>query len=59
MGKVTRIGRYRQSVARVLLVGVALATVGVLTHEPAAVAGAFAALAAGLYYRPARRCLRR
>jgi hypothetical protein len=52
--------RIPSSVVKVLLVAEVLAAVEVLTHEPAAVAGAFATTVAALYYRrPARRCLGR
>jgi hypothetical protein len=47
-------------VLKVIVVGEVMAVVEVLTHEPGAVAGAFAATLAALWYRrPARHCLSR
>jgi hypothetical protein len=52
--------RIPSSVLKVLVVGEVMGVVELLTHEPAAVAGAFATTVAALYYRrPARHCLGR
>ncbi len=48
------------SMLKVVVVTGVLGAVALLTHEPGAVAGAFAATVAALYHRqPARRCVSR
>jgi hypothetical protein len=52
--------RMPSSVLKALVVAAVMTTVELLTHEPAAVAGAFATTVAALWYgRPARHCLGR
>jgi hypothetical protein len=46
-------------VLKALLIIAVVAAVEVLTHEPGAVVGAFAAVTAALYHRSGRRCFGR
>ena len=51
--------RIPSDVLKLLVVAAVMAAVEVLTHERAAVAGAFATTVAALYYRrPTRNCFR-
>ena len=52
--------RIPRKALKLLVLAAVLTAVALLTQEPAAVAGAFAATVAALYYRrPASRCLGR
>lgn len=52
--------RIPSNLPKLLVVAAVLGAVALLTHEPAAVAGAFATTVAALYYRrPESRCLGR